>query len=392
MIRFFVFLFFSFSVLAVYSPTAIAAEPDKTVKTLYAEYKKALGDKDYTNAYFIAGKVWKAAEEKYGDSRQTGDLAYNYAVLGKARARGNRNKRTEKAFERSIELVHFHEGNFAKTSLKRHLYYAVYQLDIGKRKKAAALLTAGETIAQTANISGTKDYALLMYHQAKSAYQIKKYPEAKVYIDKTLQIFETLGHEKTKAAYQAEFVKADINAKLDNWRAAIAGYEKIYVNLDRDLDMKDQMIGRAYLKEGMLARHIRSRKKNSGEDRRAALSCKGCWPNFDPKWGANLIKDDNYDIDRYPPNMPSDAMSSAFVIIMYDTDNKGKPVNLRIIGASHSKTFDAATAAAIKRWHVYEQGSKHPAKNVKDLVTSMRFYLADRRGQILDFYGVSIKD
>ena len=390
MVRFFALLVFTFSVLAVYTPATHAATPDKSVKALYAQYKKALGDKDYTNAYFIADKVWKTAEGKYGDSKQTGDLAYNYAVLGKARAKGKRSKRTEKAFERSIELAHFHEDKAAKTSLKRNLYYAAYQLDIGKTKKAMPLLAAGEAIAKESNLTGTKDYALLMYHQAEAAYKTKKYQDARTYIDTAMQVFESLDLEKTKNAYKAEFVKADVNAKLDNWREAIAGYEKIYVNLERDLDTKDQMIGRAYLKEGALARRIRARKEFSGDDIRAVLSCKGCWPNFDKKYAPYRGKDDKYKIDRYPPNMPESAMSSAFVIVMYDTDEKGKPVNLRIIGASHSRTFDAATASAIKRWQLYELDSKRPAQNVKDLVTSMRFYLTNQRGKLLDFYGVPL--
>ena len=60
-------------------------------------------------------------------------------------------------------------------------------LQIGKRKKAIPLLDEAESLAQSLNIQGTKDFALLMYYQAEIAYKAKRYNDAKPYIDMSLQ-------------------------------------------------------------------------------------------------------------------------------------------------------------------------------------------------------------
>ena len=92
---------------AAFQVPVFADESGASVKSLYSEYQSALKKKDLNNAFFLAGKTWKQSEDTYGDSKLTGDLAYNYAVLGKSTTKSKRNKRVETAYERSIELASF---------------------------------------------------------------------------------------------------------------------------------------------------------------------------------------------------------------------------------------------------------------------------------------------
>ncbi len=385
-------IFFALLFAAAPMP-ALAKTPKPNIETLYAKYKAALGDTDYTNAYYLAEKVWKASESTYGDSRPTGDFAYNFAVLGKAYTKSKVNKSVEKAFARSIELAHFHNEKAPQVELKRYLYFAAYMLQTGKVKPARALLKKGETMAKNTGLLATKDYALLVSHQAQIAYTAKRYRRAKTYIAVTQKILNDLGKHSTKDAYQAEYIKANANAKLGNWREALVGYEKIYLNKARELDMQNRLIGQAYVKKLETMWRAKSQNDLTSEDIRAALSCPGCWPNISAQYIAKVNEDDKLlRIERKPPKFPRRARTSAFVVIMYDIDGAGIPANFRLIGGSHANTFDAATIAALKRWRVYERETDALAINQKDLMATITFVLSYRKGQNLDFYGDLIKD
>ena len=155
------------------------------------------------------------------------------------------------------------------------------------------------------------------------------------------------------------------------------------------------MIGRAFLKHRQLRSKTMKAKDMSWEDMDTYSSCSGCWPNILPIYQKQLNKEEaekEYKRVRHPPVMPKAAMSSAFVAVKYDIDSAGKPINLRIIGGSHAKTFDAATFTSIKTWRAYERDSGDIVTNKKDWVTRMNFQLTNRKGEVLDFYGLPLKD
>ena len=284
---------------------AIAKESTARIKSLYADYQSALALGDNKKAHSLAKKVWKQSEKFYGDSRQTGDFAYNFAVIGMSLTRKHDN-RTDKAYERSIELAHFHGDASSMISLRRHVAYATYLLQSRNHKKARSILNNADKISQQSNLTETVEYAFAMSLQAETAYDLKQYEEAITYVDASLRQYASLKMSHTINARKALVMKADIDAKLGNWQEALAGYEKVYMNVDRYLDEKHPYIGRAYVnKERLTSRLLIGNKSISEAQIEAALSCPDCWPNFEEKYRPNIQTNSLYQIDpAYQANWP----------------------------------------------------------------------------------------
>jgi len=395
MIRFISLLYVGIMAFTALPQPAFAKEPTASVKSLYAEYKLAMARKNYTNAFFLAGKTWKQSEQTFGASKQTGDFAYNYAVLGRMVNSEKRDKQIKKAFARSIELASLHGEKSDAVAMKRYLNYGAYLMQIDQHKKAAAMLTKSEALAHSLGITDTKDYANLMYHQAGIALKAKHYSEAKPYIEKALQAYNRAQLGTSRSASKAIYLQARIDEKNGDWQNALLGYEKTYVNNGHILNQKDKVIGRAYLQHRQLRFRIMEEKDMSSEDMRVYSSCLGCWPNILPKYKLQAQRAEAkaaYRNERQPPIMPRYARSSAFLAIQYDIDETGVPTNLRIIGGSHAKTFDAATYKSMKTWRAYEAKSGELVTNKKDWVALMNFRLNTRKGVLLDFHGIPLED
>ena len=168
-------------------------------------------------------------------------------MLGKSLTR-HQDKRVDKAFARSIALSHFHEGAAPKISLQRHTAFAAYLLKTRNPKKADTILDDAEDVATQSSLTETKAYALVMSLKAETAYDLKHYDEAKIAIDAALSLYAPLGAKASADAYKAQLVKADINAERGKWQEALAGYETIYMNVDRHIKEQSPLIGQAYVK------------------------------------------------------------------------------------------------------------------------------------------------
>ena len=106
--------------------TAGADDSTQQLKELYSAYKTALKSRDFNNARTLAADAWKTSEDTIGVAKQTGDFAYNYAVIAGALSGAKRNKRAEKAFERSLELANLHGDKTSLITLQRQLEYGKY--------------------------------------------------------------------------------------------------------------------------------------------------------------------------------------------------------------------------------------------------------------------------
>ncbi|MCF6221780.1 MAG: energy transducer TonB [Robiginitomaculum sp.] len=370
---------------------AQAAVSTQELKTIYASYKTAIDSGDYKQAYVIAQDVWEASETSLGASKQTGDFAYNYAVLGKAFTGVSRHKTVEKAFERSLELVNLHGTKANEISLQRQVDFALYWTQINKRKKAEALLASAEKLAQSAGLTHSKPYALLMSEKSGMVYKKKKHQNAETYAQTALDIYETLNLSNTKGAYEAIYKRALAQVKLKKWRPAMLGFETIYTNMDGVLKPTNALVGKAFLQSSTPKREYVKENDTDYTDLADVLSCFGCWPNFDIKHRPNLKKGHGFRYKRVAPQMPPGALASGFVVLMYDVDEKGTPENVRIVQASHRKMFDKASVYALQQWKITQSDTGKTVTNMKDLVTQMTFMLTGRRGQLLDFYGREIE-
>ncbi len=371
--------------------TAWADDNNQHLKQLYQSYKTALDNREYRLALAVADDAWKASEDTLGMSKQTGDFAYNYAVLGQKLAGDKRNKKVETAFKRSLELVNLHGEETAIHTLRRQLGFGVYWAQTGKRKKARSHFEMAENLAQSAGLTDVKTYATLLHAKSMLAYQSKQYAAAETSAISALQLMDDLGRLNTKAAYRIIYSRALAQSKLEKWREAIDGFGKIHANLDRVLPKTDRMIGRAYLQESRAVQLYTQANSLKYSELGDIYNCSGCWPNFDLKYTGNLSLRGKYKIERQPPIMPKYAHGSGVVALMYDTDDNGKPVNIRIIDRSAARIFDRPSIDAIKTWKVSDKLTGLPAKGVEKLVTIMTFRLTDRSGNLLDFYGRPIE-
>jgi len=388
MVRFISLLFLGVLAFTAMPQPAIAKEPTARIKSLYADYQSALALEDLEKANSLARKLWKQSEKLYGDSKQTGDFAYNFAVIGMTLTRKH-DSRTGKAYERSIELAHFHGDTSSTISLKRHTAYAMYLLNRRNYKKARSILNNADNISQDSNLTKTAEYAFALSLQAETAYELKLYEEAITYIDKSLHQYASLEKSNTVNARKALVIKADIDAKLGNWQEALAGYETVYMNVDRYFDEKHPYIGRAYVsRERLTSRLLLENKSISEAQIEEALSCPDCWPNFEEKYRPNIQINSLYQIDsvglvKWPRNTP---YLSGFVVYIYDIDNHGKPVNFRFANGSHLYTFDKPAAKLLKRWRVRDLKTGEPVKNVQGLVATISYYSYFQESYA-DFYG-----
>ena len=387
MVRMFKLLFISVFLCSAAPHTAFAKESAARVKSLYADYQSAIALGNNKKTHSLARKVWKQSEKVYGDSKYTGDFAYNYAVLGKSLTR-HQDKRVDKAFARSIALAHFHEDAAPKISLQRHTAFAAYLLKTRDPKKADSILSDAEDIATQSGLSETKEYALVMSLKAGTAYDLKHYDAAKKAIDSALHIYTLLGSITSADAYKAQVVKADINAIRGNWQEALAGYETVYMNVDRHIKEQSPLIGQAYVKREKLTVNLLTYKGMSEEQIKGALACHDCWPNFDEKYRQNILKNALYQIDAsyFMGRLGDVPYLSGFIAIKYDTDTAGKPTNFSFVGGSHSNTFDDAAVQVLKRWRVKDLQTGQPAQNVKGLVATIPFY-DSFNDSYRDFYG-----
>jgi len=361
------------------------------LKTLYKSYQTALADGDYRLAFIAAQDTWQSSEDVLGAAKQTGDFAYNTAILGKILAGKKRDKRVEKAFSRSLELSHLHGEKAGAITLRRQLDFIGYWLQIDQRKKADALFKSAEQLAQSNDLMQSNTYALLLNEKSKLAYKRRDYETANTAAQTAYTIFDTLQISETKEAYEVLYNLALAQTKMGIWREAVLGFEKVYTNVDNVLPPNSPLIGRAFLSIGAAQSGYLKEHELEYSELKDIVKCFGCWPKFDVKYWPNLNKGNELKFERHAPKMPRNALASGFVVLMFDTDAEGVPDNIKIIQASHARMFDKSSVNVAKTWKVTEPDTGRPAKYEKGLVTSVTFILTGRKGKMLDFYGVPIE-
>lgn len=352
----------------------------------YADYQGAMKEKSYNIALIAAEEAWDMSEDLYGDAKQTGDFAFNFAVLEGILARGNRSKSAEKAYDRSLALAHFHGDDAPNIIFQRQVAYGIYNKNAERLKKAKSLFTSATQQAGKHNISTGKSYAQLMKYKTALAFDKKDYDSAEISAKNAHKAYKGLNPDDAQTISTALYTLAKIQLKQEKWLEAAQKFETIYTNQDKILHKSDPLIGRAFLLKGRAISGYKDANNLAPKDLGGLTSCTGCWPNFDKKYLPNIERSQRYLFKRTAPVMPPKAKSSAFVILMYDLDSEGIPENIRILTQSHKRAFDAASVDAVKQWRATPKAGA-TLRQGKDLVTKMTFNLATERGNLIDFYG-----
>lgn len=124
-------LMFSVAIcLTAFGSIANAQIPDEVMKP-YKRYQEAVAQNDYERANKAALDAMEASERVLGDSKETGDLAYNYARLARKVVTVKENARRSAAHKRAIALGRFYPDpeQAAKVTLDRHIAFITYQTE-----------------------------------------------------------------------------------------------------------------------------------------------------------------------------------------------------------------------------------------------------------------------
>ncbi len=147
--------------LAAFASTATAQIPDD-VMNAYKSYSSAIGEKDYQKALKHGKTAWKKAESALGDSKTTGDLAFNYGLLEKTR--GDASKAID-ALERGVELADIGRDKGAEVKLERSVELVASLEQAEKFRDAAKAVDKALKQAQSMGLSASIFAGELKVHE-----------------------------------------------------------------------------------------------------------------------------------------------------------------------------------------------------------------------------------
>lgn len=360
---------------------SIAKTPPEVLKP-YKEYRAALEKGDKVRASKKAYEAWQVAEDSLGDSKTTGDLAYNFAdiVLDYKSNTLKLHKQRVTAFKRSIELASLYEEGAQGTEIDRRLKLAAHGIALSNVKKGKLVpeqnlsyFRGVEKAIEKYGKAGTTyeaDYESLLarYYELRG-----KYDMALVHADKAIDIFDKRTDNLTSAYfYFVKLFKASIlSGKGDKIPAALQ-YQDIMQNLEGDLNSDHPFIEKAF-KGWMLTR---SELEDAGrlEEAEAAGLCE-CWPYED-------YKNKPVPLMRIPPIMPRSAKRSGHVDVVFDVDEKGKPFNIKSIYATEP-VFVKAALTSVAKWRYSPLADEVDPASRKGIASKISFRLVNHRGKII---------
>lgn len=377
-------LLLSLGLALVLSGFADAKTPPEVLKP-YKEYRAALKAGDNTRAQKYAYEAWKEAEDRLGDSKIAGDLAYNYATIPiKMFSKSNIKKRVEKAYSRSIELSHFYEDLAADVEIQRHIKLIDFKLSNVKFKKLnyvpdvtkADMYGLKKTIKKH-NKLGTTYEAELEALRAQFYHLYGEDDVALMHAERSLELFETRSDTLPSTyPYVAKLFKGKSLDNLGEKIPAALVYQDVMQNLEGNLAADHPFVNHAFSKWMWIRNDIE--RSGELEEAEAAGLCE-CWPFNDYKGKALPIL-------RVPPIMPPRAERSGHVIVKFDLSETGLPINITKVSAS-SEVFVKSALKSVKGWRFSSVedmlGEDYDPKNRQGIVNTITFRLSDQNGKII---------
>lgn len=378
------------------------AKTPTEVLTPYKAYKSALADGNFETARDQAYEAWRKAEKLLGDTRITGDLAFNYATIPpekqnsdgtiSAAYRASKKhgvstktyKRIEEAFSESIKLAHFHEDMGAEVEVQRRITSFAFDLTRARISNGKFVTRADTTdlyklekAIEGFGLIGTT-YEAELNALRSQYYQIQgEDRKALEYSDKALTLFQVADDALPSAyPYVVKLVRAKSLEKLGDRLPAALQFQDVMQNLEGQLDAEHPFVNQAFSRWIWLRNEI----ERDGELEKAeeAGLCK-CWP-------FNEYINKAVPAIRIPPIMPRRAKRSGHVIINYDVDDEGIPYNITEVSSS-SKVFVEAALKSVEAWrHVNVADETHADFNPdsrKNITSTITFLLSDESGRII---------
>lgn len=379
--------------VSLISVSASAQTPPEVLEA-YKAYNAAFAAQDYKTALKQGKSAWKLAESKLGDSKITGDLAFNYGFLAKSQGKA---KEAIKPLERAVNLSETGRDKGAQVRLERSVELISAAENAGEYKAVQSYADKALTFAEANGLSSSVFAGEILVHRAtecsrkvnRSAKRLIGKPtssrlsvqtdqrgnvarmQKKCAVDSQAasRIFANvpkmarpkyiaLAAKQSGLAYERD--QDWLNAALNYQTARLAIEEKY----GRDNPLATQMIGRWI--------NARSRLSFKGKlDSAKSAGLCDCWP-FDEN--ASKIKV----VKKVAPDMPTNAIaikSSGVVVLKADVSETGSPQNLSVVYSWPEGEYDAAAIRAFEQYQYAPKTGTEAADARKNIVESFSFIL-----------------
>ena len=352
---------------------------------------------DYKTALREGKSAWKAAERELGDSKTTGDLAFNYGFLEKTKgSHKNALKPLQRAVklaktaavrvERDVELVAVMDGLEDYKGLKSYTDKAlknaqsngmgnsvfagelmVYQVNGCNRNAARAAkgnMRGERSGSRVKNTSNPEER--LARIQEKCAKQA----------DQALTIFKA-----NPGVARSDFVAAAANAvgyaqeRRNDWAGAAMTYQFSRSAIEKEL-------GRGHpLVKHTIGRWVNSRSQLNYKgklDAARQAGLKDNWPYIQD--GPKVAEAKRVEADIGTSSIDRRRLSG-YTILLTDVTDSGQTTNIRIVDSWPEVGYQKASKAALAKWQYAPKTGSEPAGFRKDIAVPFTFIVYDRDTQ-----------
>lgn len=341
--------------------------PDAVMEP-YKKYRAAFAERDYDTAQKHAKAAWDAAEDKLGDHKTTGDLAYNYTQLFDVL---EYNPELRKAYERSVTLSSLHESQAESIEIQRRVALAQNSLYSNKDSFHLNDLKELDKVIVEYGYLGSTFNAEAIFLRSRYFYHEKQYEKSLDLNEQALDLFKNASPKYPSILfYAARMDRADILKKMDRDLEAALQYQEVMQNVEGELPSDHSYVNKAFASW----MHLRYMFEESGllEQAEQAGLCE-CWPYENNK-------DKVVPLKRIPPIFPRNGMTSGHVQLIFDITDEGKPENPRVISSTH-RVFEGPALKALDQWVYTKKTEEEPVGARKEISTRITFILTDERGR-----------
>lgn len=337
------------------------------ILSAYKAYSAALDTGQPADVQRTAKAAWTLAEVQIGDSKLTGDLAFNYAnyMLGEVE------DDQVDAARRSMELTGFYGDDATLMYLER----SMTEINLLKRmqKDSATLRAAGQAVdyAEANGFSDSTFLAEALTIRAGILANRGRNDKAGEDAERALKIFETAS-DGVQSAYSihANLYRGYVFENREETMDAAMSYQTVMEMTD-GLDPAEYSVVGTALGRWIHMRNALVSEGKLDEAEQAGL-CK-CWP-YD-----KVRNEDVKPVRRNLPVVPRKAVQSGYVVVEFDLTDDGAVTNENVVTA-WPNYYEKPALKALSRWEYSPRTPEQTNEDRQALMTTFRFVLMDERG------------
>ncbi len=393
--RFIILVFLSGLMLLVQAMSQASSIP-KEVMGPYRAYAAALKSKDIQSAVKHSKVAWQQAETLLGDSKTTGDLAYNYGSMA---IRVRKLKAAVKPLERGADLAVLTEKDGGLIRLEREVVLTSVLLALNRRGKAHHRVNAALEFAEANGLDDTVFAGEIMVHQARLiaglANSKAKFPDtitasnisrtgkrsivnrtqwrSAKYAQAAVDVFERYPQFTQRDFKAIAYKLIGFSHERDKeWLEAALAYQKAMEIQKQYLKFEDAALITTIGRWSNTRMHLLA---NMDEEEALEKGLCNCWPHekSDVEYIVRPVK-------RSPPKMPRKATTSGFSFMKFDVDDAGKPINIEVLHSWPKNMYDKSSRNAIKKWKYTPRTPKETDEQRQGIRTVMRYILSGYYG------------